>query len=192
MSFRTLLFTLAGVTATSAAFAEIDVADLAQSYVAQGYSRVEITSASGEVRVEAIKGATGVEVVYDRASGDVLSLEAGRASARDRSETGVSFVSFDSAGRRGGGADDAGDRRGRGRDDNGADDNGGRGRGGDDNGADDNGGRGRGNDDNGADDNGGRGRGGDDNGRGDDRGRGRGADDRGGDDRGGRGRGRDD
>ena len=182
-----LLLSAALIVAATTAQAQINPQALADAYVAQGYSRVEVTVGPTDVKVEAISGATELEVIYDRATGAILSRESGPASLSDMRASGVEVRSRDRDALRGDDSaradDDDDDDSGRGR---------GRGRGSDD-GDGDRGERGRGSDD-GDGDRGGRGRGSDD-GDGDrgsdDAGRDRGSDDGDGD-RGGRGRGSDD
>ena len=170
------------------AFAQVTPQALASDYQAQGYSRVEIKTGPNQIKVEAIRGTTKTEVVYDRATGAILKTETESVRPGENTRPGVSIRErrrdFVRAGgssrsrdeRRARSDDDRGERGGKGR---------GRGRGGDDDR------RGAHDDDDRDDDRRGR-RGRDDD---DDRGsrRGRGSDDGPGDDRGGRrGRGSDD
>ena len=141
---------------------------------AQGFTRIEVKEGPSQVKVEAIRGDTEVEYVYDLATGALLSQETGRVDAGDDTAPGVEYDTEDRdfvGGGRGDDADGDDDNPGRGRDDDGDDDGDGedrdRGHGNDADGQDDdNPGRGGGD---GADD-------GDDDGDGGGRGRGRGGD----------------
>jgi len=74
---------------TTAALAQIDARALADRYVAEGYSRVEVTIYADGIKVEAIRDAIEIEVLYDPLTGAVLESEVNRADADDRAETGV-------------------------------------------------------------------------------------------------------
>lgn len=153
-------------------FAQVTPQALATDYQAQGYTRVEIKTGPTQIKVEAIRGTTKTEVIYDKATGAVLKSETEAVDGDDNTRPGVSirnrnrdFVRSstgvrdrgEGSGRkgkgrgRGRGSDDGAgdDRRGRGSDDGAGHDR--RGRGADDDHDDDNGGdrggRGRGSDD---------------------------------------------
>lgn len=112
MNRKTLLLTASLILSGGMALAQINLQALADSYLAQGYCRVEIMAGPNGVKVEAIKGMTEVEVVYDRVSGAILSSETGGADLRDLFQTGVSIRERDrDALRRD--AEDDGDDRGR-------------------------------------------------------------------------------
>lgn len=168
---RTLL--IAGVFAVVGGFAQALTADdVIADLSGQGYTRIEIKTGPSQMKVEAIRGTEKLEVVYDRASGDVLKTETEMVDDRDNTVPGVSvrersrdFVrernrervrdgnpsrghdSDDDHGQGRGSDDDSDDDHGRGSDDHGSDDHGS-----DDHGSDD---HGRGDDDHGSDDHGG-------------------------------------
>lgn len=131
---KALLLGLLLNAGAATAQAQVDGHSLANDYLAQGYSWVEVTLRAATVKVEAVSGATQVEVVYDRATGAVLSQETGPARLRDQMRSGVevrdrSTVDRDQGRGRGRGGDDPEDDHGT---DDTADDHGGRGRGCDD------------------------------------------------------------
>lgn len=140
--------------AATAAGAQTELGAVVDRLKAQGFSSFEVRREAGRVKVEAYRGTLERELVYDGATGRLLSDEISR---------GESFARGDDDGTPDQGRGDAGDDR---RDDRGGDDRGGNGR--DDRGGDDHGGHGR--DDRGGDDHGGHG--GDDRGGDDHRGRG--------------------
>lgn len=155
----------------TASFAAIDTDGLVAGYQADGYTAIEVTRGPNQTKVEAVRGGSKVEVVYDNATGAALKSEHDTAEADDDIKPGVSVRDRN---RDFTGDDDSAD-------DNGSDDNGSDDSGSDDNGDDDNGngnggddGSGHGSDDHGGDDNGGSGHGSD----------GHGGDDHGGDDHG--------
>lgn len=145
---------IAGVFAVVGDFAQALTADDVIAHLSgQGYTRIEIKTGPSQMKVGAIRGTEKLEVVYDRASGDVLKTETEMVDDRDNTVPGVSvrersrdFVRERNRERVRDGnpsrGHDSDDDHGRGR---GSDD---RGRGGDDHGSDDRGGdRDRGSDD---------------------------------------------
>ncbi len=90
MTFRTklLCFTAAIGLSAGAAFAAIDGNQLADDYLAQGYSFVEVKIGPTQTKVEAIKGATKVEVIYDNETGDIISQETETVAGDDATRTG--------------------------------------------------------------------------------------------------------
>jgi hypothetical protein len=141
---KLLSYTAAIMLTTGAAFAAIDGNALADAYLADGYTFVEVKVGPTQTKVEAIKDGIKVEVIYDNETQDVIKREEEAADAEDAGRTGkeVRVVKRD--------FEDDGDRKGRkdddDEDDDDDDDDDGKGRGGDD--GDD------GNDDNGDDDSG--------------------------------------
>lgn len=106
MNRKTLMLSVAMILGGSMAWAQIDPQALADDYFQQGYTRVEITVGPGDVKVEAVNGATQVEVVYDRATGAVISRESGPASLRDQLRTGLEIRERDRNTLRGSGSSD--------------------------------------------------------------------------------------
>lgn len=80
-------FSLGGGAALAAVDTEALVADLQQ----QGYSWIEVKRGPTQVEVEAVRGTTKIETVYDIATGAVLDHESERASTREQARTGVEF-----------------------------------------------------------------------------------------------------
>jgi hypothetical protein len=72
---RLMTFTAAIALSASMAHAAIDVRSLADSYVAEGYSYVEVKVGPTQVKVEAVRAARMIEVVYDSATGAVIDWE---------------------------------------------------------------------------------------------------------------------
>jgi hypothetical protein len=122
---RLLSYTAAVMLTPGAAFAAIDGNALADAYLAEGYDFVEVKTGPTQTKVEAIKGATKVEVVYDNASQEILKREQEAADGDDIGRVGkqVRNVNRDFERDR----DDDDRRRGRdGRDDDDDDDDDGR------------------------------------------------------------------
>ncbi|KAF0171905.1 MAG: Uncharacterized protein FD162_2713 [Rhodobacteraceae bacterium] len=151
---RLMMFTAAVTFSATMASAAITANDVVATYQSQGYTYVQVKDGISQIKVEAIKDGVKLEVIYDKASGNVISQE---TRAVQGSEAGLSGVEVQHSN---GDFDDTGD------DDNDGDDNGS-----DDNGDDDNGSDGSGHDadddhgsddDSGSDDNGGSDDGGDD------------------------------
>lgn len=78
MRLRLLVSAAVAAVCTTSAVAEIDLEALSRAYQAEGYSRVEVRRGPTQVRLEAIRGSTLVEVIYDRATGRILRQEVGR------------------------------------------------------------------------------------------------------------------
>ena len=132
----------------TASFAAIDTDGLVAGYQADGYTAIEVTRGPNQTKVEAVRGSSKVEVVYDNATGAALKSEHDTAEADDDIKPGVSVRDRN---RDFTGDDDSADDNGsddNGSDDNGDDDNG------DDHDGNDNDGSGRGGDDHGDDDHG--------------------------------------
>lgn len=105
-----------------AAFAAINGNQLADDYLAEGYDFVEVKVGLTQTKVEAIRGTTKVEVIYDNETFAIIKTERETADGDDVGRTGkqVRNIGRDFE------DDDDGDRRGgRGRDDD-DDDHGGR------------------------------------------------------------------
>lgn len=77
MKLRTklMLFTAATALSANMAFAAIDAQALADSYIAEGYTYVEVKVGPTQTKLEAVKGERKAEVIYDNATGDVIKQE---------------------------------------------------------------------------------------------------------------------
>ena len=91
MKLRTLMLASVGTMAlaTGAALAQIDADALVEQYQSQGYTRVEVKVGPSQVKVEAIRGTTKVETIYDSATGAVLKTETESVDAGDDTTPGV-------------------------------------------------------------------------------------------------------
>ncbi|NCO87578.1 MAG: PepSY domain-containing protein [Rhodobacterales bacterium] len=140
--------TLAMVLSAGVAMASPFDDQIVSSLQSQGFERIEIRTGLTQVKVEAIRGQDKVEIVYDLATGAVLSQQTGRIRANDTVVPGVESRNENRDFIRVGG------RSGNGHDRNGTDHNGTGHNGIDDNGSDHNGIDDNGSDHNGIDDNG--------------------------------------
>lgn len=86
---RLMLFTAAAALSANTAFAAINPETLAASYLAEGYTYVEVKVGPTQTKLEAIKGDRKVEVVYDNASGAVVESEFDDADDDYEGRTGV-------------------------------------------------------------------------------------------------------
>ena len=77
------------------AFAAIDPQVLADSYLANGYTFVEVKQGPTQTKLEALKGANVVEVVYDNGTGEIISQETQPADAEDLGRTGIKIKTTD-------------------------------------------------------------------------------------------------
>jgi hypothetical protein len=91
MKFTTKLTLFAATTALSAGmvFAAIDPKALADRYLAEGYSFVEIKQGPTQTKLEAIMDTTQVEVIYSNETGEIISQESQPADAEYLNRTGV-------------------------------------------------------------------------------------------------------
>lgn len=92
---RTLMMTTAMIFAGGMAFAAIDAQQLADSYIAEGYTSVEVKQGPTQTKVEAVKGTSLVEAVYDNATGEIISQETQPADAEELAQTGVEIKTTD-------------------------------------------------------------------------------------------------
>lgn len=84
-----MMFTAAAALTATVAFAAVDAQALADQYVANGYTYVEVKVGPTETKVEALKGDQYVEVVYSNETGAVISQETQPADPEDVGKTGV-------------------------------------------------------------------------------------------------------
>jgi hypothetical protein len=76
-------------TTTMSAAAPITPQDLASRYQAEGFSRVEIEYRGDRAEVEAIRGSTKIERLYDLRTGAVIRQEQDRVDDDDNTRPGV-------------------------------------------------------------------------------------------------------
>jgi hypothetical protein len=72
---KLLSYTAAIALSAGAAFAAIDAKQLADAYLAEGYSYVEVKVGPTQTKLAAIKETRKVEVIYDNATGAILKQE---------------------------------------------------------------------------------------------------------------------
>lgn len=87
---RFMFLTASFALSASMAMASISAGDLVAAYQAQGYARIEVTTGPTQIKVQAIKGSTKVEVVYDATTGAILRQE-NRWVKRSERGKGVAF-----------------------------------------------------------------------------------------------------
>jgi hypothetical protein len=90
---RIFLLTTAMIIAGNIAHAEMSTTAVADDYVAQGYSKVEVQRGQTQIQVEAVRGTEKITVIYDIASGNVLSTQSRLAPLQEQSERGVQIRS---------------------------------------------------------------------------------------------------
>lgn len=91
MKLRTklMMFTAAAALSANMAFAAIDAQALADSYIAEGYTYVEVKVGPTQTKLEAVKGDRKVEVVYDNATNDIIKQEFEAADSDYIGRTGI-------------------------------------------------------------------------------------------------------
>ena len=111
----TAIFTLSASVVAAQGVAEQVVSQLQ----AQGFTRIEVKQGPTQVKVEAIRGNTEVEYIYDLSTGQLLSREVGRVDAGDDTRPGIEYDRRDEdfIGDNDDDDDDSGRGRGRGGDD---------------------------------------------------------------------------
>ncbi|MFN5996112.1 MAG: PepSY domain-containing protein, partial [Paracoccaceae bacterium] len=85
---RLLSYTAAIALTAGAAFAAIDGNQLADDYLAEGYTFVEVKVGPTQTKVEAIKGDSKVEVIYDNETLEIIKKETETADGDDVGRTG--------------------------------------------------------------------------------------------------------
>jgi hypothetical protein len=85
---RLMLYTAAVALSANMAFAAIDATALADAYLAEGYDFVEVKVGPTQTKVEAIKGTTKVEVIYDNETQAIIKQEQETADSDDVGRTG--------------------------------------------------------------------------------------------------------
>ena len=92
---RLLCYTAALALTTGASFAAIDGNALANAYLAEGYTFVEVKVGPTQTKVEAIRGNVKVEVVYDNETQAILKRETETADGDDIGRTGSQVRNVD-------------------------------------------------------------------------------------------------
>ena len=86
---RILLMTAALIVAGTMASAAITAQSLVDSFKAQGFTRIEVKTGLTQIKVEAIKGTTKVETIYNMATGQVLKTETEAVGVFDDTAPGI-------------------------------------------------------------------------------------------------------
>lgn len=97
MRLRTklMMFTAAVALSANMAFAAIDANALADAYLAEGYNFVEVKVGPTQTKVEAIRGTTKVEVIYDNETQAIIKREEETADGDDVGRTGKEVKTVD-------------------------------------------------------------------------------------------------
>ncbi len=87
------LFMSAAVAALAAsvAFAQSSTDNLVSQLQDQGYTRIEVKRGTSQIKIEAIKGDSKREMVYDLSTGALLKDEQGRVRLGEDTTPGVEF-----------------------------------------------------------------------------------------------------
>ena len=86
---RILLMTAALIVAGTMASAAITAQSLVDTFKAQGYTRIEVKTGLTQIKLEAVKGTTKVETIYDIATGQALKTETEAVGVFDDTAPGV-------------------------------------------------------------------------------------------------------
>jgi hypothetical protein len=81
---RLIFLTTAVAFSASMAMAATTSGDLVAAYKAEGYTKIEVTTGRTQIKVEAVKGNSKIEVIYDAATGAILNQESKWAKRSDR------------------------------------------------------------------------------------------------------------
>ncbi len=99
---KPLIF-IAGLAFSASMAQAITVADVVKTYQDAAYSAIEVKESPNQIKVEGVKDGVKVEVVYDKATGDVVKRESEAAGVGDTnsglevSSTDHDFTDDDSA-----------------------------------------------------------------------------------------------
>ena len=93
MKFRKTLLCLTAAAAMSAtmAFGQVTADSIVSDFQSQGYTRIEIKVGLTQIKVEAIRDATKVEIIYDIATGAILKQEIEAVRPGEDTAPGVSI-----------------------------------------------------------------------------------------------------
>ncbi|MBM1222247.1 PepSY domain-containing protein [Ponticoccus sp. SC2-23] len=89
MKLKLLTTTAAIAIAASVAFAQSSTDQIVSQLQAQGFTRIEIKEGPTQIKVEAIRGTTKVEYVYDNSTGELIKSEVERVSSDDDTSPGI-------------------------------------------------------------------------------------------------------
>ena len=92
---RLLLTTAATVLMTQVAFADAFTDRIVENLRDLGYEFIEIRTGPTQVKAEGIRGSEKIEIVFDRATGEILKQETERADAGEIGRTGVQIDTDD-------------------------------------------------------------------------------------------------
>lgn len=92
---KLMMFTAATALSANMAFAAIDAQALAASYIAEGYTYVEVKVGPTQTKLEAIKGDRKAEVIYDNATEAVIKSEFEDADDDYIGRTGIEIDTSD-------------------------------------------------------------------------------------------------
>lgn len=123
---KLMMFTAAAALSANMAFAQaaIDPQSLADAYLAEGYSYVEVEVGPTQTKIAAVKGDTKVEVIYDNATGAIIKQESELADQEYLGRTGIEIDQSDEDFEDGGDDDEGDDAEDDEGDDDGEDDDG--------------------------------------------------------------------
>lgn len=89
---KLMLFTAAAALSANMAFAAINPQALADAYLAEGYTYVEVKVGPTQTKLEAVMGDRKVEVVYDNATNEIIKKEFDDADNDYVGKTGVEIA----------------------------------------------------------------------------------------------------
>ncbi|MBW0158348.1 PepSY domain-containing protein [Sedimentimonas flavescens] len=86
-----ILSVAAAMFMAGSAFAEINTQSIIDDLTSKGFTRIEITRGTTQVKVEAYGSAGKIEVIYDSSTGEILKQEQERMRAGEDMTQGVSI-----------------------------------------------------------------------------------------------------
>lgn len=86
---KLLMWTAGFALMAGVASAAITANDVVKSYQDAAYTRIEVVEGPSQIKVEAIKDGMKIEVIYDKATGDVLKTESHAVAGEDADQSGV-------------------------------------------------------------------------------------------------------
>ena len=89
MKLKLLSTTAAIAIAASAAFAQSSTDQIVSQLQGQGFTRIEIKQGPTQIKVEAVRGDTKVEYIYDSSTGDLIKSEVERVGSDDDISPGI-------------------------------------------------------------------------------------------------------
>lgn len=86
---KKLLLSAAFSLVAGSALAAVTAQQLVSAYQSEGFTAIEVVTGATQIKVEAVRNGTKLEVIYDAASGAIVKQEQRPARARDANDSSI-------------------------------------------------------------------------------------------------------